>query len=110
MIQVTNSAAEGLVAMLREKGVDSSGLRLSVERGGCAGLQYAMELGEPTEGDLTVTAGEAKFFVDEASLAHLDGCTLDFSDDLTGAGFRVINPRAARSCGCGTSFEPPISN
>jgi iron-sulfur cluster assembly protein len=45
-------------------------------------------------------------FVDGGSREHLDGCTLDYTDDLTGAGFRIVNPRAVRSCGCGTSFEP----
>lgn len=109
MIHVTDTAAEGLLALLREKGKESSGLRLSVERGGCAGLQYAMELGDPAEGDLVVEAGEARFFVDKTSVEFLSGCTLDYQDDLTGAGFRVLNPRAARSCGCGTSFEPSNS-
>jgi iron-sulfur cluster assembly accessory protein len=107
MISVTQSAANGLLATLREKGVDSaSGLRLSIERGGCAGLQYAMELGAPQDGDLVVEEGDARIFIDRESARHLDGCTLDYTDDLTGSGFRILNPRAVRSCGCGTSFEP----
>lgn len=107
MLSVTQSAADGLLAVLREKGVDtSSGLRLSIERGGCAGLQYAMELGSAREGDIIVEKGDARIFIDRESAELLDGCTLDYTDDLTGAGFRVLNPRAVRSCGCGTSFEP----
>lgn len=107
MLTVTDNAAKGLLAMLEEKGIDplGNGLRLAVEKGGCAGLQYTMTLGTPGEGDEIILCGEAGVFVDAASASYYDGCTLDFSDDLTGAGFRVINPKAARSCGCGTSFE-----
>lgn len=105
---VTPSAIEGLKSLLAGKSADPArqGLRLAVERGGCAGLQYAMSLTEPSPGDEIVDCVGVRIFVDAASQEMLDGCSLDYSDDLTGAGFRVINPHAARSCGCGTSFEP----
>lgn len=108
MIIVTSAAAQGLASLLREKGeaVGEQGLRLAVERGGCAGLQYSMTLGEPHDGDEVIDQEGVKVFVDQESGSYLEGCTLDYSDDLTGAGFRIVNPRAARSCGCGTSFEP----
>ena len=108
MIIVTSAASQGLASLLREKGEDvgRKGLRLAVERGGCAGLQYSMTLAEPHDGDQIIEQEGVKVFVDPESGSHLEGCTLDFSDDLTGAGFRIVNPRAARSCGCGTSFEP----
>lgn len=102
---MTDSAARAILDLLREKSA-SGGLRLSIEKGGCAGLQYAMELGLSAAGDEVASHLGAEVFVDAASSALLDGCTLDFEDGLTGAGFRIINPRAARSCGCGTSFEP----
>ena len=104
MIEISEAAAAHLRELGAEKG--GGGLRLGVEKGGCAGLQYAMSLGEPREGDLLLERDGAMVSVDSASVSHLEGCTIDYVDDLTGAGFRVINPKAARSCGCGTSCEP----
>jgi iron-sulfur cluster assembly protein len=104
MIEITESAAKHLRELAREKG--SPGLRLAVEKGGCAGLQYAMSLGGPQAGDEVSERDGAVVAVDPESLEHLSGCTIDYTDGLTGAGFRIINPRASRSCGCGTSFEP----
>ena len=107
MLHITESAAEQLRSLAAERSLaGTQGLRLSVEKGGCAGLQYGMEIGDRLEGDETCEAHGAHVFVDGESREYLEGCTLDFTDDLTGAGFRIINPRAARSCGCGTSFEP----
>jgi iron-sulfur cluster assembly accessory protein len=104
MIYLTEQAATHLRELATENA--SPGLRLAVEKGGCAGLQYAMSLGGPQPGDEITERDGAVVAVDPESSAHLDGCTIDYSDGLTGAGFRVINPHAARSCGCGTSFEP----
>lgn len=108
MIAITDAAAKGLLELLREKNASPAerGLRLSIERGGCAGLQYAMEITVPADGDQIFEQGGARIFVDPESAGHLEGCTLDYSDGLAGSGFRIVNPRAARSCGCGTSFEP----
>jgi iron-sulfur cluster assembly protein len=108
MIEITEAAAKHLRELALEKG--TPGLRLAVEKGGCAGLQYAMSLGEPRAGDEVTERDGGVVSVDPESLPHLTGCTLDYSDDLTGAGFRIINPKAARSCGCGTSFEPGEKN
>ena len=104
MIQITESAAKQLRELASEKG--SPGLRLAVEKGGCAGLQYAMSLGGPLPGDEVTEREGAVVAIDPESSKQLDGCTIDYTDELTGAGFRVINPHASRSCGCGTSFEP----
>jgi len=108
VITVTDDAARALLALVREKS-EGEGLRLAVEKGGCAGLQYAMTLGLAQPDDLVVEHLGSRVFVDAASAALLDGCTLDYDDGLAGAGFRIRNPRAARSCGCGTSFEPSDS-
>lgn len=105
MIEITDAAARHLRELAAEK--KGEGLRLGVEKGGCAGLQYAMSLGAPGEGDHIVERDGAVVSVDRESMPYLEGCRIDYSDDLTGAGFRIINPRAARSCGCGTSFEAP---
>ena len=104
MIHLTEQAARHLRELASEKG--SPGLRLAVEKGGCAGLQYAMSLGGPQPGDEITERDGAVVAIDPESREHLEGCTIDYTDGLTGAGFRVINPQASRSCGCGTSFEP----
>lgn len=107
MLHITERAAEQLRSLTAERSLaDTQALRLSVERGGCAGLQYGMEVGDLRDGDEVCSAFGAKVFVDASGRDHLDGCTLDYHDDLAGAGFRIVNPRAVRSCGCGTSFEP----
>ncbi len=107
MLHITESAAEQLRSLAVERALsDTQGLRLSIEKGGCAGLQYGMEIGERHAADLVCEAHGSRVFLDPESLAHLEDCTLDYTDDLTGAGFRIVNPRAVRSCGCGTSFEP----
>jgi iron-sulfur cluster assembly accessory protein len=82
------------------------GLRIIVEKGGCAGMQYTMQLDAEAPGDQVSEAGGALVLVDPASAAFTDGSELDYCDDLVGTGFRLHNPRASRSCGCGTSFEP----
>lgn len=108
MIELSANAAAQLHVLVAEKGLDiaTAGLRLAVEKGGCAGLQYAMTIGEPQADDQVVERDGAKLFVDAGSIEYLDGCEIDYEDGLSGAGFRVKNPHAARSCGCGTSFEP----
>lgn len=108
MIQVTDAAASQLLSMLKEKNVspEESGLRLFVEKGGCAGMQYAMKVSAPEPTDDVVERNGARFFVDRESLEFLEGCHLDYVDALNDSGFKIENPNAARSCGCGTSFEP----
>ena len=108
MIELTASAAAQLRILVQEKGLDTktSGLRLSVEKGGCAGLQYAMGIAAPEENDLIVERDDARLFIDAESLKWLDNSVIDYEEGLSGAGFRVRNPLSARSCGCGTSFEP----
>jgi iron-sulfur cluster assembly protein len=107
MIHVTDNAVEQLRALLTaEAGAAGKGLRVQVAKGGCSGLQYEMSLAQRQEGDSVVRRGEVEFFVDAASADYLRDATLDFADGLTGSGFRIVNPNAARTCGCGTSFEP----
>jgi iron-sulfur cluster assembly accessory protein len=106
MITLTDKAVAELGALLARKAASSeSGLRLAVRRGGCAGWQYEMNVGLPEEGDLVVESGSARIIVAADSVERLNGCEIDYSDDLSDAGFKVNNPQAARSCGCGTSFE-----
>ena len=107
MINVTDRAVAHLRTLLAEQPAPAGkGLRVQVAKGGCSGLQYEMSLGEREEGDAVVQREEVAFFVGPESANFLRDATLDFEDGLTGAGFRIVNPNAARTCGCGTSFEP----
>ncbi len=105
MLTVTDSAVQHLQTLVREQDDAAKGLRIFVEKGGCAGMQYGMTLDRAGEQDRVVEAGGVKVIVDPESATFLEGVTLDYSDDLAGAGFRIKNPNAVRSCGCGTSFE-----
>lgn len=107
MIHLTEAAAWQMRELALGKGLsDRAGLRLVVEKGGCAGLQYEMSITEGQEDDVRFEEHGACLYVDRESLPHLDESVIDYADGLTGAGFRIRNPRAVRSCGCGTSFEP----
>lgn len=81
-------------------------LRVAVEGGGCSGFQYLFDLVEAAEpDDLRIERDGAAALVDEMSLALLKGSEIDFVDELAGAEFRVRNPNAKSSCGCGVSFS-----
>ena len=106
MIQVTESAVQQLRSLLAAQPAQAGkGLRVQVVKGGCSGMQYEMSLDQQQEGDAVVQREEMHFFVDPESAGLLRDAILDFADGLTGAGFRIVNPNAARTCGCGTSFE-----
>jgi len=108
VIEITSNAAVQVRALLEGKGLDpaSAGLRLAIEKGGCAGLQYVMTLGAAEPDDSILEKDGARVFIDRDSATWLEGSTLDYEDGLAGAGFRIHNPQATRNCGCGTSFEP----
>ncbi|MBA3385393.1 MAG: iron-sulfur cluster assembly accessory protein [Verrucomicrobiota bacterium] len=107
MITVTDSAVQQLRALLdSHPNPEGKGLRVGIAKGGCSGLQYEMSLDARKEGDAVVARDGVEFLVDDESAQLLRGATLDYHDGLTGAGFAIVNPNAARTCGCGTSFEP----
>lgn len=106
MINVTDSAVRELQNLLSRRAENSrKGLRVQVAKGGCSGLHYEMTLDEKKDGDAVVERNGMQFFIDGDSVPYLRDATLDFSDGLTGTGFRVVNPNASRTCGCGSSFE-----
>ena len=104
MINVTDNAVRQLRSLLLQEN-SQKGLRVEVAKGGCSGLHYEMTLGHQEEGDAIVERDGVQFFIDDESVSYLRGATLDFTDGLTGTGFRIVNPNASRTCGCGTSFE-----
>jgi iron-sulfur cluster assembly accessory protein len=81
-------------------------LRVSVEGGGCSGFQYKFDLvDDRAADDLVIEKGGAKVLIDPVSLGFLAGSQIDFVDELIGASFKINNPQATASCGCGTSFS-----
>ena len=107
LVQLTEKAAEAIRARVGGESAPGStkGLRLFVSAGGCSGFQYEMKLASQEPGDVAYDQFGVKLFVDEKSLLFLSGSTIDFEDGLTAAGFRIRNPNAKATCGCGTSFE-----
>ena len=81
-------------------------LRVSVEGGGCSGFQYKFDLvGGQQPDDIVIERSGAKVLIDSLSLEYMSGSEIDFVDDLIGASFKIRNPNATSSCGCGTSFS-----
>ncbi|HEV2605114.1 MAG TPA: iron-sulfur cluster insertion protein ErpA [Microvirga sp.] len=81
-------------------------LRISVNGGGCSGFQYAFDVDRTRqEDDLVIEREGATVLVDQVSLQYMDGSVIDFVDDLIGQSFKIENPHATASCGCGTSFS-----
>lgn len=103
-ITVTERAARRIGEILRREPPGTM-LRLSVEGGGCSGFQYRFDTDSTREADdVLVRRADAVLLIDPVSLGYLSGSEIDFVDDLIGASFRVNNPQAKASCGCGTSF------
>ncbi|HEY6257008.1 MAG TPA: iron-sulfur cluster insertion protein ErpA [Xanthobacteraceae bacterium] len=103
-LTVTERAARRIGEILRREPPGTM-LRLSVEGGGCSGFQYKFDMDSAREADdILVCRADARLVVDPVSLGYLAGSEIDFVDDLIGASFRVNNPQAKASCGCGTSF------
>jgi iron-sulfur cluster assembly protein/iron-sulfur cluster insertion protein len=80
-------------------------LRVLVESGGCSGFQYGMSFDEVKADDNELESEGVRFLMDPASLAYLDGASIDFDDGLHGKGFEIKNPNAQSTCGCGKSFN-----
>jgi len=106
MITLTNEAVQELKALLARKlAAPDEGLRLGVEKGGCAGMQYVMKVESAQPGDITINEKGAIVHIAADSTEYLDGLNLNYSYSLSDSGFKIENPNASRSCGCGTSFE-----
>lgn len=105
-VKLTPKALETVRRMIAKEGLGpESGLRISVVGGGCSGFQYSLSFDDRKDGDQTTVIEGVNVFVDEVSLPYIAGTTLDFVEGLHNAGFRFDNPRASRTCGCGSSFS-----
>jgi iron-sulfur cluster insertion protein len=103
---VSESAAKRIRAIATAEGDASLMLRVTVSGGGCSGFQYAFKLDSTrTPEDQVFEQGGVKVVVDETSLELVKGSTLDFVEDLVGSYFKMTNPNAVSTCGCGSSFS-----
>lgn len=103
---VTESAAKRIAFLAEQEGDSSLMLRVSVSGGGCSGFQYGFDFDKTVNDDDRIAERNgAKVVIDEVSLELLNGAEIDFVEDLMGAYFRINNPNATSSCGCGTSFS-----
>jgi iron-sulfur cluster assembly protein len=111
MIALTDVAADRLKDLIEEQGTSDLGLRVFVQGGGCAGLQYGMIYeNEDREDDEVFAVKGVRLFVDPFSAPYLKGASIDYQDAGTGTGFRVDNPNAVGSCACGSSFRTADSS
>ena len=106
IVTVTPNAAEE-IQNLREKETDRNGehLRIYIEKGGCSGMQYGMVFDEERPDDFKAQWHGVTILVDPFSADYVRGSIVDFSDELTGGGFKINNPNAKDNCGCGKSFS-----
>ena len=102
---VTERAARRIGEILKAEPAGAM-LRVSVQGGGCSGFQYKFDVEREKAGDdVSIARGGVTVLIDSVSMQFLAGSEIDFVDDLIGASFKVNNPKAKASCGCGTSFS-----
>jgi len=103
-VTVSERAARRIGEILKQEPAGAM-LRVSVEGGGCSGFQYRFDIDRSkADDDIVIAQDGATVLIDPVSLNYIAGAEIDFVDDLIGASFRVNNPQATASCGCGTSF------
>ena len=103
-LTITPRAAKRILEITAHDGL--AALRVAVNGGGCSGFQYEFDIAKTRNADdLAVEQDGATVLVDNVSLMYLTGSTLDFEDNLMGQAFKVQNPQAKSSCGCGVSFS-----
>jgi iron-sulfur cluster assembly accessory protein len=106
ILTVTPTAVAVISNLLKERNIPDYALRVFVTGGGCSGMQYGMAFEQGQQDyDKVVSVEGVRLLVDPTSLVYLKGATIDFVDSLIGGGFRIDNPNAVSSCGCGSSFK-----
>ncbi len=103
---VTDLAKSKLEEFLGDRPLSEVGVRLSVQAGGCSGASYGMEFAEaPEEGEVEANVNGVRLFLSPMHAPVLNGLTVDYVDELMGGGFKIHNPNATSTCGCGKSFS-----
>jgi iron-sulfur cluster assembly protein len=105
-INLTSAAVVAVRDLIEKRNLEGYALRVFVSGGGCSGFQYGMALeNNIRDQDLKYEHDGVKVVIDEISIDYLRGAIVDYVDDLMGSGFRIENPNAVSSCGCGSSFR-----
>ena len=105
-VVLSERAAEEIRGLLERQGKADAALRVFVSGGGCSGMNYGMAIDDSIEeGDFIFNAYGVKIVVDPLSINYLRGASVDYVEDTMGGGFKIDNPNATRSCGCGSSFS-----
>jgi iron-sulfur cluster assembly accessory protein len=104
VVTITENAAGEVRSLLQKSENAGKTLRVYVEQGGCSGMQYSMVFDEKRPDDLSAEMHGVSVLVDPFSAQYIRGAVVDFSDSLTAGGFKISNPKARQSCGCGKSF------
>ena len=105
MITITERARDKVLSYLEDEENKGKALRVYVEGGGCAGFQYGLAFDDTRETDLVLEVDGITIAIDPMSQTYLEGSEIDYVDGLYGAGFKVNNPNATGTCGCGHSFS-----
>ena len=105
-IEITEAAAGEVKTILEKEGKPGAALRVFVQGGGCSGLSYGMSIEEDiTDADEKLECFGVNIVVDPMSVQYLDGARVDYVTTMMGGGFKIENPNATSSCGCGHSFQ-----
>ena len=107
-LKITESAAARMAELLADEGqTDTTRVRVFVQGGGCSGMEYGFTFSdEKNEDDWEVAAGSSSVLVDSMSAQYLSTAEIDYVEDLNGSRFKINNPNAQTTCGCGSSFSP----
>lgn len=104
-LELTEAAAQKAIALLATSEFENGALRVAVRDGGCSGMRYELLFeGDRNEEDAELEFHGLRVWIDPESATYLEGITIDFQDGLNDAGFKINNPGAAETCGCGESF------
>jgi iron-sulfur cluster insertion protein len=107
MIEITENATAKIADILAEENNPKSKIRVFVQGGGCSGMQYGFTIDEEqNEDDFEIPAGSLNLLVDSMSMQYLQNASIDYVEDLSGSQFKISNPNASTTCGCGSSFSP----
>jgi iron-sulfur cluster insertion protein len=106
MIEITENAANKISDILLEENNSKARVRVFVQGGGCSGFQYGFTIDEEqNEDDFEIPAGVSSVLVDSISLQYLQNARIDYTEELSGSQFKISNPNAETTCGCGSSFS-----
>ena len=107
MIEIKESAIAKISDILAEENDPKAKVRVFVQGGGCSGMQYGFTIDdEQNEDDFEIPAGSLSVLIDSISAQYLENASIDYVEDLSGSQFKINNPNAQTTCGCGSSFSP----